>query len=82
MILPSYLEEEVKKYCKIAKIPLVNGSIPKQYMPEIEEYIKVRLRKDRAITKLQEDDKELQIGFILKSLINPEKFLLEDSPMG
>lgn len=69
MILPEFFERELIKYCEIHKIPIRNGMIPIKYKSAIETYIEDRLRKERFVTRQQEEKNRLTITLTLASIM-------------
>lgn len=80
MILPAYLEKEVEKYCEIRGIPFQDNVVSSAYVDEVKKFILQRLKKDRIVTKRQEEDKEAHIKATLMKLIGVEepKISIED----
>ena len=70
MIIPNYLEDQVKRYCELKKIPLMNGQVPTQYIKEIEWFIKSTLEKDRTKTRNIENRDKVKIGNILNDMMD------------
>jgi very-short-patch-repair endonuclease len=72
MILPDYLEKEVKKYCRFKKIPCKNGIVSSFYITEVKQFIEERLQKDRIVTRRQEtlDQKieKMHIKYCMKGM--------------
>ena len=69
MILPKYLEGEVKKFCEISNILIVDGKVPPQHELEIKDFIIERMKKDRKITRRAEENKKLHIGSTLEKIM-------------
>jgi very-short-patch-repair endonuclease len=61
MIIPDYLLEEVKKYCDIRNIQLIKNQVPSKNTREIEDFINNRMRKDRYMTRKQEEESKLLV---------------------
>ncbi len=70
MILPKYLEKELKKFCEIKNISMINGKIPSQNILQVQDFINERMKKDRAITKRTEENKKLHISSILTRIMD------------
>jgi len=69
MILPAYLQDEVKKYCEIRGFRMIRGNVESKHIPAIQNFIKERLRKDRSITKRKEEDGKLTIQSTVNKIL-------------
>lgn len=70
MIIPEYLQKEVKKYCKLKNIFLVRGKIPTNHVSEIQRFISDRLKKDRAVTRRKEEKTKLHIKSTITKIMD------------
>lgn len=78
MIYPKHMEEEVKKFCDICGIPILGGSIQREHVKTIENFVYSKMRTDRLITKRSEEINEGHVGTILNSILKNNIF---DSPI-
>lgn len=79
MILASYLDKEVRKFCEIKGIPISpKGAIPDKHKGEIEEFINNRLRADRNVNRRREQMNKMKIGTVLSNML---KGLKVESPI-
>jgi len=67
MIYPSHLEAEVKKYCDISGIRIVNGNIPSNRVREVEQFLRVKTRMDRIKTRRQEELSGLTMNLLVEN---------------
>lgn len=69
MIYPAHLEEEVKKYCEIAQIPLINGLVPKEYTEKVSDFVHLKMRSDRYKTREKEELDKYSVSLMFKNFI-------------
>lgn len=81
MILEDKFLKEAVKFCRIHDIPIKNGRIPEEYVDDIQEYIKQRMDKERAITRRLEESISLKIESSLGGLMQKMQGMIIDSPI-
>ena len=70
MILPNHLLKEMREFCKIKNIPIINGKIAAKYEKEVKDFIQYRLGKDKQIGLQSENDEKLKIETTIKNIIH------------
>jgi len=81
VILEDKFLEEAIKFCEIYNIPIKDGKIPTEHIDEIIEYIRERLKKERAITRRLEENIRLKIDHSLGGIMKKLGANLIDSPI-
>lgn len=69
MLLSKHLEEYVKKFCEIKKIPVFCGSIPSKYEDEIKDFIQNTLKQERSVTRRIEAENKVKIDATIQNMI-------------
>lgn len=67
--LEAYLNERVKKYCELARIPMIRGKIPTIYLDKVEIFLnteRIRIQQQRKDFMIGEGGNKL----IIKKIIN------------
>lgn len=70
LIYPDYLEEQIFKYCQLANIPLIHGTVPARYREEVEKFIRVRIKTDRLRTRKIEETQKISINPVVQTMIS------------